>query len=552
MENDRFADRRPSPPADVCIVGAGVAGGIVANELASAGYSVVVLEAGERFPPPGDRFDQQEIALRESHTIEDVWNMGGQRDRFSSSGSGEYPLNSRRVKGVGGTTLHWGGYSPRLHPKDFEMQTRYGIGRDWPFSYEQLRPYYAAAEQELGVSGVDDNPFLERQEPFPLPAFPTTHTDSLFADACETLGIETHSLPQARNTQAYEGRAQCVGYGTCSPVCPIGAKYSGDVHIRRAEQSSARVLDQVPVQRIEHDRRGDSVEAVVYVTPAGDRHRQEADHFVLACGGVETPRLLLLSESDRYPAGLANSSGAVGRYFMDHPYITAVGEIPASGNPNPMGYNTLQSQAFYDHDSAGPGSIMLTFDNASPVDILGPALRGGDENVWGDLADPVEGDLWGDKLVDAIRDSNEKGGTTVKMHAAVEHLPRRESSVTLDGAKTDDNGNPVPDVRWELGTHARETHETAAEIMRDIIREMGGTVRGVNLADPGPGGHHMGTTRMGRDPESSVVDERLRTHDLGNLSIVSSSVFPTGGAVNPTLTIAALALRASEAIAADL
>jgi len=518
-------NRQPSKRADVCIVGAGVAGGIVANELASRGHDVVVLEAGERFPPPGDRFDQQAIALRPSQTFNEVWNVGGERDRYTSTGSLDYPLNQKRVKGVGGTTLHWGGYTPRLHPKDFEMQSRYGLATDWPIDYE---------------------------EPYPLPAFPTSRTDDLFTVACDALGIETHTLPQARNSVVYDERAQCLGFGTCSPVCPIGAKYSGDVHIRRAEADGTRVIDRAPVQRLEHDATGDAVTAAVYATPDGEIHRQLARQFVLACGGVETPRTLLLSRSDAYPNGLANTSGVVGRYFMDHPYITAVGRLDEPGNPSPMGYNTLQSQALYEHGSSGPGSIMLTFDNVSPLDLIGPALRGGDAGVRGDLSDPVTGDLWGDELLESMQTNYTPERTTVKIHAAVEPLPSPTSTITLDRTRTDDHGNPVPDVSWELGTHARETQRRAAETMRCIVREMGGTIEHVNVDDPGPGGHLMGTTRMGTDPETSVVGPRLRTHDLGNLSVVSSSVFPTGGAVNPTLTIAALALRASDHLNADL
>lgn len=551
-ESQDTTDRRPSDRVDVCIVGAGVAGGIVANELASRGYAVVLLEAGERFPPPGKRFEQQEIALRPSRTINEVWNVGGERDRYTSSGSLDYPLNTRRVKGVGGTTLHWGGYSPRLHPKDFNMESLYGLARDWPISYDTLRPYYVAAEAELGVAGTDDNPFLDRQEPFPLPAFPTSHTDDLFQAACESLDIETHTLPQARNSEAYDGRAKCQGYGTCSPVCPIGAKYSGDSHVRQAEAAGARVIDRAPVQRVEHDSDGETVKAVVYATPDGETYRQTARQFVIACGGVETPRLLLLSRSEHYPDGIANSSGTVGRYFMDHPYITMVGTLDDPGNQNPLGYNTLQSQAFYDHESGGPGSIMLTFDNASPMDVVGYALRGGDENVWGDLSDPVTGDLWGDELFERMQTNYQPDRTTVKIHAAVEHLPRPESFVKLDRSQTDDHGNPVPEVSWEIGTHARQTHQHAVKIMTSIIQEMGGRVATVNLGDPGPGGHQMGTTRMASDSHAGVVDRHLRTHDLANLSIVSSSVFPTGGAVNPTLSIAALALKAADHIDADL
>jgi choline dehydrogenase-like flavoprotein len=537
-------DRTPTDRADLCVVGSGVAGGIVAAKAAANGHDVVVLEAGERFPPPGERFEQQERALRPSHTDPEVWNVGGDRDAFVSSGPRDYHLNHKRVKGVGGTTLHWGGVSPRLHPKDFEMETRYGLADDWPLSYAELRPYYAAAERELGVAAGDDNPFVEREQPTPLPAFPTSRTDALFAEACADLDIAVHTLPHARNSEAYGGRPRCMGYGTCSPVCPIGAKYSGDAHVRAAESEGARVIDRAPVQRLVHGADGERIEAAVYETPDGTEHRQTAREFVVACGGVETPRLLLLSRSGAHLDGLANASGLVGRRFMDHPYVTTQGLIAAPGNPEPIGYGTSQSQEFYDHENARPGSIMLTFRNEPPADAVGPALRGGDD-LASDLLDPVAGDPWGDELVERVRDVA-RGPTPVKISASAELLPRADNRVGLDRSRTDDRGNPVPDVSLGLGRHARATLERAVEVQKRIIREMGGTVTATNLETPTFGGHHMGTTRMGTDPDESVVDPRLRAHDLSNLWVVSSSVFVTGGAVNPTLTIAAFALRAAE------
>jgi len=548
-ETDRTdqVDRTPSANPDVCVIGSGVAGALVAHRLSTRGYEIVMLEAGRRFDP-SNRLQQMEDAIRPHGSNRDVWEMGNELHKYTSSGEVFYGLNNTRVKAVGGTTLHWLGITPRLHEKDFEMNTRYGLASDWPISYDDLRPYYAEAEQEMGVAGSDDNPFAPpRENPYPMEAFPPSYSDSLFAEACETLGITMHSVPQARNSEAYDGRSPCVGYSTCIPVCPSGAKYSADVHVRKAESNGVRVIDRAPVQRLEHDGAGESVTAAVYATPDGTRHRQTAKRFVLACGTVETARLLLLSTSDQYPDGLANSSGVVGKYFMDQPIVSIDAVLDQETNTNPIGYHTSETHQFYDHEEPTPGSIKFVFDNANPLNPADRALRGADQSTREDLTDPLTGDAWGDEALEQMRAN--VPNRRVSMFANPELLPREDNTVTLDRSKTDDYGNPVPDVSYSLGSHARETMEYAREIQHRILDELGATVVSESdLSNPKIASHKMGTTRMGTDPETSVVDPTLRTHDLENLFIASGSVFVTGGAMNPTLTIAALALKAAEHI----
>jgi choline dehydrogenase-like flavoprotein len=516
----------------------------------------VILEAGPRFGLES-RLERMERHLRPEHGAEEVWEMGGPRDRYSTSGPVEYPLNRARVKGVGGTTLHWLGIAQRLHEKDFEMDSRYGLASDWPLEYDDLRPYYAAAESALGVAGAEDNPFSPpREEGYPMEPFPPSRSDDLFAEACAELGIETHSAPQARNTESYDGRSQCLGFGTCIPVCPSGAKYSGDVHVRKAEREGARVIDRVPVQRLEHGPDPSTLEAAVYRTPDGTRHRQRADQFVLACGGVETPRLLLLSRSEAHPRGLANSSGAVGNYFMDHATVTTEARLDRPVNEEPIAFETTHSEQFYDHDEPVPGSIMLVFGNVDPTSPREVALRGGHDrgSPGGSYAPVLERDRWGDELLAEIREGFT--ASRLSIHAGVEVLPHEENRVSLDDDATDEHGNPVPDVSLGVTDHERETMDHALAIHEAIFDELGAEiVRQTDPSDPNDlewGNHHMGTTRMGSDPDESVVDAQLRAHDVGNLSVVSSSVFVTAGVAAPTLTIAALALRAAERIDEDL
>jgi choline dehydrogenase-like flavoprotein len=534
-------DRTPST-AEVCIVGAGPAGALVAETLAERGHEVVVLEAGPRFDPE-DRRARMERSIRPGYHPDSVWDMGGPRDDYTSSGERVYPLNAARVKGVGGSTLHWQGMVMRLRESDFRRWSESGFGADWPISYEELRPHYARAEAALGVAGALDNPYAPpREEPYPLPAFEPSYSDAIFAEACERLGLDMHSVPNARNSEPYDDRGPCVGYGTCKPVCPSGAKYSADHTIASAEAAGVRVVDHAAVQRLETDD-PERVEVAVYATPDGTEHRQRAERFVLAAGGVEIPRLLLLSAAPDHPDGLANRSGLVGRYFHEHLFAGMGGTLDRRTRQNHVGFITSECHQFYDapgratDGTAGgvPGSDadlapfkleFLNYAGPSPVEMA------------------MDAEDWGDSLLEELRGGY---GTHVAMGALVEQTPQAENRITLDDTRTDDHGNPVPDVRWSLDDRTRRTLSRANEIQRAVLEELdcdiGWTVGPENT---GPAYHHMGTTRMGTDPTESVVDPNLVAHDVRNLHVASSSVFPTGGAMNPTLTIAALALRCAD------
>jgi choline dehydrogenase-like flavoprotein len=544
---DGTADRTPSERVDVCVVGAGPAGAMAAARLAAAGRDVVVLDAGPRFDPDS-RIDRMERAIRPAHRT--VWDMGGDRDAYAASGDRHYPLNQARVKGIGGSTLHWQGMVFRNHEADFERRTRDGVARDWPIDYADLRPYYAAAEREMGVAGAADNPFAPpREDPYPMPAFEPSYSDSLFAGACERLGVTMHSVPNARNSEGYDDRSACVGYGTCKPVCPSGAKYSADVHVRKAEADGARVVDRAPVQRLVTDSSGERVTAAVYATPDGSEYRQEARQFVVACGGVETPRLLLLSKSARHPNGLANSSGLVGRGFMDHLFVGVGGTLDRRTRQNHVGYITSECHEFYDD----PGKSTAGRDGTIPGSDadLGP-IKLEFLNYAG--PSPVEmacgGDEWGDDLLETLQGAY---GNHIAMGGLVGQLPDDSNRVTLDRTRTDAYGNPVPDVQWSIDARTKRTIRRANEIQRAILIELGadiGTV--VGPENTGPAFHHMGTTRMGADSSASVVDGDCRTHEVANLWLPGSGAFVTGGALNPTLTIAALSLKCADAVEKSL
>ena len=544
-------DRTPSERVDACVVGSGPAGALVARELAAAGHEVVVLEAGPWFDRE-DRLKRMERAIRPAFDGGDVWGMGGERDAYSSTGDRHYPLNRARVKGVGGSTLHWQGMVMRLHEDDFRRATVDGVGVDWPLSYDDLRPFYADAEAALGVAGASDNPFAPpREEPFPMPAFEPSYSDALFAEACERLGVATHTVPNARNSEPHDGRSACAGYGTCKPVCPSGAKYSADHTADAAVEAGARLIDRAPVQRLVPSRDGSTVEAAVYATPDGREHRQAARQFVVAAGGVETPRLLLLSaDADRgHPDGLANGSGWVGRGFMDHLFVGAGGRLDEPTRQNHIGFLTSESHAFYDD----PGRATEGADGGIPGSDadLGPfKLEFFNYAGPSPAIEAMNADDWGDGLLEDLRGSY---GNNIAMGGLVEQIPDAENRVALDETTTDNLGNPVPDVRWSVGERTAEAIRAANGVQHDVLKAMDAEIGWtVGPPDTGPAYHHMCTTRMGHHDDETVVDARTKAHDLDNLYIASSSVFVTAGAMNPTLTIAALALRTADHIDEEL
>jgi choline dehydrogenase-like flavoprotein len=510
--------REASGRVDLLVIGAGPAGSLVARETAVAGHDVVVLDAGPRFED--GRTDRMEAHLRPDRGP--VWPRDPERDAYTTDGR-HYPLSASRVKGVGGSTLAWHGMAPRLRRRDFELNSRHGVGVDWPLSYVDLRPWYARAERALGVAGAADAPDgPPREEPYPMPPFPPSASDRILAEGAEQVGIATYTAPNARNSERSEDAPACAGYGTCRPVCPSGAKYTAERTVTEAEAAGARVVDRAPVRRLHHD--GDQVTGARYTTPTGE-HVQEARHIVLAAGGVENARLLLLSRSDAFPDGLANSSGAVGRYFTDHLFAGVGGQVDHQTRQHHVGFHTTESSALYDEVDPVVGIKLEFLNNAGPTPV-GVALSDGS---------------WGDELRDRVAAAY---GGHLAVGALVEQLPDPDNRVRLDPEQTDDNGDPVPRVEWSLDDRTRRGIERANDVQRAILEAVGAEVTWtVDSETTGPAAHQMGTTRMGTDPTESVVDPDCRSHDMRNLWVAGSSVFPTGGAMNPTLTIAALSLR---------
>ncbi len=516
--------------AEVCIVGAGAAGGVMALELARRGVTVVVIESGPRHD-----FARRGEYVRRFLGRENPWRtpLPG-LDRHTVSGSARYGLEGRRARGVGGSTLHWEGYALRLHADDLRLRSRYGIAADWPIAYEDLEPYYARAEASLGVAGAPDDPHASaRSTPFPLPAFPFSYSDGLFARACGTLGIAFHHVPQARNPVEYGGRSRCLACGTCQ-VCPTGAKFSTDLtHIPQAEATGrVRVLTDATVLRLEVDGSGE-VAAAVYAHPDRVERRLAARVFVLAAGAVENVRLLLLSGSARFPGGLANRGGLAGTCFMAQPSIEVTGRAREKVHPYRIGFSTAMSRQFaVGGERAARGAFYLEFLNST-----GPTP--------GPLA--LSTAKWGKALREHV---SEEFGRRLGIRVYCDVLPARANTVSLDPRITDPFGAPVPRISYAVGRYERGALDEATAVARRILSALGASdIRqsGLQFAS-----HQIGTHPMGVDPRASVVDATLRSHDVRNLYLVGSGCFVTASPSPPTLTIVALAIRAAEHIAAEL
>jgi len=503
--------------ADVVIVGSGPVGAAAAHGLVEAGVDVLMLEAGTR--PEPDRFAVMERALLGRIP----WTFPPYPYEWHGD---DVDLNEFAIRKLGGSSLAWGGITPRYQASDFELRTRYGVGEDWPLTYAELEPFYCRAERFLGISGAQDNPWASpRSEPFPMPSFPMNDSDLLVRDAAKRLGIRIHSVPTARNSIPYDGRSACCFYSTCR-ACPIGALYSSDRTVARLERRpNFRLLLQSEAVRIEIGGGGAALR-VVYVDAAGNEHAVSGRRVILAVQPVETARLLLVSRSSRFPDGLANGNGMVGRYFLEHPKFYMIGKVAQCLHPYRQGFETATSYQFHDHPRRDEyaGGRLLVRECAGPSVPQIAAASG----------------RWGLELRKEIADVF---GRYVTLGAFLEQLPEPDNRICLSSAGRTRSGAPVARIDFRLsGEYERRGFSELRRVMEGIFDALGaGEVR--VLVPPTNSGHYMGGHRMGRNPETSVTDGHLETHEVKNLYLAGGGAFPTSGVNNPTLTSVALAFR---------
>ena len=556
---------------DVVIVGVGAAGGIIAAELTKAGMKVIGLERGPRlqtadFEPHDElRYFERQDLRPNPKTDPVTWrpNTNARANPMPSLNNGNQ---------AGGGTVHYGSLSWRMHEDDFRVRSktiaRYGASAipddssltDWPVSYAELEPFYDKAEYELGVSGkagnlkgnkIDGGNVFEapRSRDYPLPPLLVDQSAILFEAGAKKLGLHPFSSPRAIVSQPYNNRPGCTYCGFCQAFgCHVGAKSSILVtKLPEAEASgNFKLITGAMVYRVNSDNSG-KVTGVSYYGPGRTDNTIEADIVIVAPFIYDNTRLMLLSKTDKFPNGLANSSGHLGKHIMAHMMANVFVTFDDRYVNNFMG-PSAQKHTIDDFNADNFDHAGLGFIRGAQLSIGTPNLEGGPIAA-STIALPAGIPRWGAKYRDFFAKAYARHGAMV---AQTENLPYADQTIDLDPNVRDAWGLPAPRVTYDW---RRPNEKARVAFVQSKLMEIGKAMGGPQVwpapVSPAgaPGAHHEGGTRMGVDPKDSVVNKYSQTWDHPNLFLVGSSTFPTMGAgFNPTLTIQALAYLTADAI----
>lgn len=509
----RFAD---TDEVDLVVVGCGAGGSTLIQRLARAGWSVVGLDAGPFWDPDKDWVSDE----AGSHDL--FWT-----DPRVISGTDPVPLGSNNSgRGVGGSMIHYAGYTPRLHPSDFSTYSHDGVGTDWPIAYEQLEPYYQAIEEELPVAG-DYWPW-GKPHSYPQRPHPVGGNGEAFQRGARQLGMNVKVGPVAISNGRFGNRPHCIYRGFCLQGCKVNAKASPLItHIPDALAHGAEVRANCMVTRIAVDERTGYATGVHYMHD-GTEHFQKARAVAVAGYSIETPRLLLNSTSHRFPDGLCNNFDQVGRYLMVQGAAQTSGRFDSEIRMYKAPPPEVSCEDFYETDPAQPYKRGFSLQTVAPLPI-----------TWSEHL-TAQGH-WGTDLREWMTDYVH--WTT--FGSLCELLPQADNRVTLDPER-DQNGLPVANFSYSLCENDRRVIDAATAKMEDIQRAAGAS----ELLTIKRFAHLVGGARMASDERSGVVDSDCRTFAVPNLYITDGSVLPTQGSVNPALTIMAIAARAAEGMKA--
>jgi choline dehydrogenase-like flavoprotein len=518
---------------DVLIIGAGASGAAVAWSLAETKMHIVCLEQGDWMKPfdyPSNGRDYEARAFGDYATSPNI------RKRPA-----DYPINDDaspikvvNFNAVGGSTVMYTAHYPRLHPSDFRVRTLDGVADDWPIDYATLEPFFAENDRMTGVSGLTGDPAYPAHTP-PMPPLPLGKSGARIGRTMNQLGWHWWPSDSAVATTEYDGRAPCIHLGHCTPACAQGAKSSTDItYWPHAIRAGVELRTNCRVREVTVGEDGMAT-GVVYYDADGLVQFQPAELVIMACNGVGTARLLLHSTSSRFPNGLANSTGLVGKNLMFHPWAQVIGYVDDAMDGHRGSPLSLWSQEFYETDRSRGFLRGFNFQF-----IRGAGV--GTEAVQADAKGLLP---WGEGHHDVFRTMF---GHRMQVGICTEDLPEEHNRVTLDPVLTDGHGIPAPKINYTVGENTSRMMDFAIARGKEILEAAG--ARHIHSVYPVMygGWHLLGTARMGNDPERSVVNAWGRSHDVKNLFIVDGSIFVTSGGVNPTSTIQALALYIADTI----
>jgi choline dehydrogenase-like flavoprotein len=534
--------------ADLVIVGAGVVGALIADQLAGEGRSVLMLDAGPRLDRAEVVENWRDISF-ERRAGSDYQGLYPQspyataplyfppNNYVALSGPDGQGYKQDYIKAVGGTTWHWAASCWRHLPVDFKMRSTYGVGRDWPISYDDLEPYYCRAEEAMGVSGPHDparqSPSL-RSRPYPSDMVPWSQGDTRFAEVVNAHGYNSVPIPQGRMVQPWNGRPACCGNNNCQPICPIGAMYNAIQTVESAEAKGAVTIAEAVVYQVDTDA-NNRVVAVHWYDAQKVSHKATGRAFVIACNSLETPRVLLYAANARNPRGIANASDQVGRNMMDHSgfHCTFLANEPLWPGRGPAQSSCLvgpRDGAFRAQHSANK---MILNNISRVVPATQQALKLG---------------LVGRELDDEIR---RRAAFGVDLSISLEPLPSPANRLTLSKTRRDALGLACPDIYYDVGPYVRAGYDAAVIQLKHIGRLFDAVEFNITTA-LNANNHIMGGTIMGSDPKDSVVDGDCRAHDHPNLWLPGGGPMASSSVVNSTLTMAALGLKSADAISRSL
>jgi choline dehydrogenase-like flavoprotein len=531
-----------SVTADVVIIGAGAVGGMLAYQLAKAGVKVALLEAGPRI-------ERGEAVTRFFNAAEKSPNAPYESTRYAPHPmrsddhyvqAGPDTFNGMYLRGVGGTSWHWTGFAVRFRPNDFAMHTRYGVGVDWPIGYDKLVDYYETIEKEWGVAGFPEfDHGAPRRGKFPLPGIPMSYSDTQIKKAVHGLGWTVGPFIHARNSVVFDDRPPCCGSASCVPICPIGAKYDGSVHVKKAEAAGAMLSVETVVDKILVSK-NQQISGVSFRKSNGEAGMAVGKIYILCAHAIETPKLLLISAQETAPNGVANKSDTVGRYLLTQVDLDTRGLAKDPLYPYRGPTTTGGIIEFRDGDfRRNHAAVGTSFMNRGWQFATGPMQTA--RNLVGK----------GLKGVTLTKTLNDRTQRELAINSSVETLPNRDNRIVPDFTQRDSFGIARPKIHFKIDEYTKRGLEEVRKRHLAIVAALKCTE--ITTDEPSTANAIIaGTTRMGAHPADSVVDSYCRSHDHANFFIVGTGSFPTMPINAPTMTAVALGMRSLEQIIPDL